>query len=156
MTQKQKGLIGLVLMVVLAFATIFGSAPLYRAIDSAGKPAGNYTPGTYVGTGSGFAGDITATVTVDETSILSVELSGASKRELHDDYGMKPVSPIGKEWYEQADAMGAYVIGKTADEVTGIAVDEAGKPTDADLLTGVTITANGFRDAIVKAVENAK
>ena len=79
-----------------------------------------------------------------------------TKRELHDDYGMKPVSPIGKEWYEQADAMGEYVIGKTADEVAGIAVDEAGKPTDADLLTGVTITANGFRDAIVKAVENAK
>ena len=37
-----------------------------------------------------------------------------SKQELGFDYGMKKASGIGKEWFEQADALAAYVVGKTA------------------------------------------
>ncbi len=79
-----------------------------------------------------------------------------TKKELKDDYGMKAASGIGKEWYEQAEAMEAYVIGKTAEEIKGIAVDESNKPTDADLLAGVTVSIGGYKTAAVKAVDNAK
>lgn len=79
-----------------------------------------------------------------------------SKRELGDDYGMAAASGIGKEWYEQADALEDYVIGKTADEITGIAVDEESRATDADLAASVTIRLADYKEAIVQAIENAK
>ena len=79
-----------------------------------------------------------------------------SKQELGTDYGMKGASPIGKEWYEQADALAAYVVGKTVDEVKAIPLNEEGAPTGADLVSSVTIHANGYIEAIVKAVANAK
>ena len=62
-----------------------------------------------------------------------------SKNELGADYGMGSISGIGKEWNEQAQALADYVVGKTADEVLGIAVDEATKPAEADLASSVTI-----------------
>ena len=40
-----------------------------------------------------------------------------SKQELKEDYNMKGASPIGKEWYEQANAFAEYVVGMTAEEV---------------------------------------
>lgn len=78
-----------------------------------------------------------------------------SKNELGTDYGMGQYSPIGREWDEQAAALAAYVVGKTAQEVSGIAVNEETRPTDADLSTSVTIAIGGFLPAIVEAVENA-
>ncbi len=78
-----------------------------------------------------------------------------SKRELGDDYGMKAVSGIGKEWYEQADALEAYVIGKTVDQVKGIALDDSGHATDAELTSSVTIGLGDYISGIEKAVANA-
>lgn len=79
-----------------------------------------------------------------------------TKNELGDEYGMKANSGIGKEWNEQAASFAAYVIGKTASEVAGIAVDEATYPTGADLLSSVTIHIGDFKNGVQKAVENAK
>ncbi len=79
-----------------------------------------------------------------------------SKQELKDGYGMKKASGIGKEWNEQADAFEAYVIGKTVDEVKGIALNEEGKASGADLTASVTVHINEFIDAIDKAVANAQ
>lgn len=79
-----------------------------------------------------------------------------SKQELGADYGMAKASSIQKEWNEQANAFAAYVIGKTVDEVKGIAVNEEGVATDADLATSVTIKLGGYIAAIEKAVANAK
>lgn len=79
-----------------------------------------------------------------------------SKQELKEDYGMKKASGIGKEWYEQADAFEAYVIGKTIDDVKGIALGEDGKATEADLTASVTVHINEFIEAIEKAVANAQ
>lgn len=79
-----------------------------------------------------------------------------TKRELGDQYGMKAASGIGKEWYEQAQAMEEYVIGKTAEEVRGIAVDDSTKPTDVDLLAGVTVKIGSYKNAIAEAAENAQ
>jgi hypothetical protein len=54
------------------------------------------------------------------------------------------------EWNEQAAAFCRYVTGKTAAEVSGIAVTE-GKPADADLASSVTISIGGFQKLIEKA-----
>lgn len=64
--------------------------------------------------------------------VTSVDTLFDSKKILKDAYGMKPASGIGKEWYEQIAVFEEYVIGKTVDEVTGIAVDETTAPTDED------------------------
>ena len=68
---------------------------------------------------------------------------------------MAGVSPIGKEWYEQADAYEAYVIGKTGDEVSGIALDDAGKPTDETLTAGCTINILELVSSTAKACTDA-
>ncbi len=78
-----------------------------------------------------------------------------TKNERGEGYGMKGQSSIGKEWNEQAAAFAAYVVGKTAAEVQGIAV-EAGLVTDADLAASVTIHVTDFISVVVKAVENAQ
>ena len=74
-----------------------------------------------------------------------------SKNQLGADYGMIVASSIGKEWYEQAAAFAAYCVGKTADEVSGMAVTEDGKAGDADLAASVTISVGGFQSLIAKA-----
>ncbi len=79
-----------------------------------------------------------------------------SKQELGDAYGMKKASSIGKEWYEQANALEAYVIGKTVDEVKAIAVTEEGVPTVTDLTASVTVKINDYVAAIEKAVAGAQ
>lgn len=79
-----------------------------------------------------------------------------TKNEQGADYGMKKASGIGKEWNEQAAALAKYVIGKTAEEVKGIAVDATGHATGADLKASVTISISGFTDAVAKAAANAK
>lgn len=78
-----------------------------------------------------------------------------TKNESGDDYGMKAASSIGKEWYEQAEAFAQYCVGKTADEINGIAVNESGAPSDADLAASVTLYVGSFQQAVTKAVNNA-
>jgi len=79
-----------------------------------------------------------------------------TKRELGDEYNMKSASPIGKEWFEQADAFEEYVTGKTAKEIAGIAVDADTKPTDADLTSGVTVSIGNYQKAMIEAIKNAE
>lgn len=79
-----------------------------------------------------------------------------TKDELGTEYGLKKQSKLGKEWNEQAEAFAQYVIGKTVDEIKGIAVDGEGHATGSDLTASVTISIGDFVDAIEKAVANAK
>lgn len=88
------------------------------------------------------------------TTALDTEFD--SKQELGTDYGMGAVSSIGKEWNEQADAFAAYVVGKTVEEVKGIAVDAEGYPTDAELSASVTVHVVDFIEGVDKAVMNAQ
>ena len=86
--------------------------------------------------------------------------SGKSKKELGADYDMLKASKIGKEWFEQAEALEAYWIGKTADEVMNMEVterDAAHKavPASADLTSSVTITIDGYQQALKDAWDNA-
>ncbi|MBO5070379.1 MAG: hypothetical protein J6C37_08460, partial [Roseburia sp.] len=91
----------------------------------------------------------------DGTIFSNLEAEYPSKQELGDSYGMKVASSIGKEWNEQADAFAAYCVGKTADEVTGIAVTEEGTAADTDLAASCTMHIGGFQSAVAKAVNNA-
>jgi len=97
-------------------------------------------------------------IAFDATGAVTTPLDNTyqTKQELKEGYNMKGASGIGKEWYEQADAFAAYVIGKTVDDVKGIALTEDGKPSGADLTSSVTIHAGDFIAAVVKAVSNAQ
>ncbi|MGI6731566.1 MAG: hypothetical protein ACOX5F_06715 [Anaerovoracaceae bacterium] len=88
---------------------------------------------------------------------ISADLNGnyPTKNELGDAYGMRGNSGIGKEWNEQANAFAEYIVGKTVDEVKGIAVEE-GVPTEEDLQSSVTIHVNDFMTIIDKASKMAK
>ena len=66
---------------------------------------------------------------------------------------MKLYAGSAYEWNEQAAAFCAYVTGKTADQVAGIAVDEKTAPTDVDLAATVTIAVGGFQALIAKAAK---
>lgn len=80
-----------------------------------------------------------------------------TKNELGDAYGMKKASGIGKEWNEQAASFAEYAVGKTVDEISGLAVGGAeDTSTNADLTASVTIGIGDFQDAIVKAAANAQ
>ena len=79
-----------------------------------------------------------------------------SKKELGDAYGMRAASPIGKEWDEQVEAIEAYAVGKTVEELKTKAIDETGAVKDADLASGATIYMGSFIWAIEAAVNNAE
>lgn len=91
----------------------------------------------------------------DGTIFSDLAAEYPSKQELGDSYGMKAASSIEKEWNEQADAFAAYCVGKTADEVTGIAVTDEGTAADTDLAASCTMHIGGFQSAVAKAVNNA-
>lgn len=79
-----------------------------------------------------------------------------SKLDLGDAYGMRVASSIGAEWNEQAAAFADWCIGKTVDEIKGIAVNENGKASDVDLAATVTLAVAPFVELVEKAVTNAK
>lgn len=91
--------------------------------------------------------------TVDGAISGEVNETVATKSELGEDYGLKAYSGIGKEWNEQTAAFCEYVVGKTIDEITGIAVGETGAPTDADLSASVTIAIGDFVALLEKAAK---
>jgi hypothetical protein len=86
------------------------------------------------------------------TTALDTEFQ--TKNELGEGYGMKSASSIGKEWNEQAAAFAAYVVGKTVDEVKGIAVSE-GYAADADLKASVTVHVTDFITVVANAATYA-
>ena len=91
--------------------------------------------------------DVTGAVTSDVTAPV------LTKNELGADYGMVAWAGAIAEWNEQAASLAAYVTGKTAAEVMGIAVDEGTKPAETDLASSVTIAIGGFQALIAKAAQ---
>jgi hypothetical protein len=129
--------------------------------DGLAQASGTYTAVTVNDSGVVTAALIDGTqgnVNFDATGKITSDTAAmvATKQQIGDAYGMRAASPIGKEWYEQADAFAAYVVGKTAAEIDGIALDEATKPTGADLTASVTISAGDFKSSVLKALANAQ
>ncbi len=95
---------------------------------------------------------IGTSVKFDATGITSdLNAVPQTKNELGEGYKM----PSGT-WKAQAEALAKYVVGKTSDEVGGIAVNAETRPTDADLSSSVTMTIGSYIPAIQAAVKNAK
>lgn len=97
-----------------------------------------------------------AKVSFDTTGVLTTDVTVApqTKNELGENYGMKKFAGSKYEWNEQAANFAAYVTGKTAAEVAGIAINEATKPAeDTDLAASVTISIGGFQALIAKAAQ---
>lgn len=78
-----------------------------------------------------------------------------TKKEKLEDYGMKSISGIQKEWYEQIAAFEEFAKNKTADDIAA-AVGEDGYPSDADLKAGCTINVADISKAVTNAVNNAQ
>lgn len=98
---------------------------------------------------------VQAKVAFDAAGTIATDLSlpVLTKNELGEAYGMKRYAGSRYEWNEQAAAFAAYVTGKTADDVAGIAVNEANAPGEADLASTVTISIGGFQALIRKAAQ---
>ena len=96
---------------------------------------------------------VQAKVTFDANGEISSDIATPvqTKNELGENYGMVAWGGAKYEWNVQAANFAAYVTGKTAAEVAGIAVNEGTKPTDADLSASVTIAIGGFQALIAKA-----
>ncbi|MDD4503391.1 MAG: hypothetical protein PHS15_01025 [Clostridiaceae bacterium] len=99
--------------------------------------------------------DNTGKVTSDKTAEYQ------TKVELKDGYGMIKASTIGKEWYQQADALGKWMVGKSVDEIKAMKVkakDEShpSVPEVAELTSLVTISVENYIAAVAEGYANAK
>ena len=77
-----------------------------------------------------------------------------TKYEMGKDYNMVAYGGAAKEWYEQADAFCALIVGKTADEVKALVAEDA-KGTDEVINAGCTIYVYDFAVAVAEAIANA-
>ena len=83
-----------------------------------------------------------------------------TKKEKGDDYGMRSSSEIGKELFEQVEALEEYSIVKTVADVLATPTEKkddhhTAVPTDEDLKTSVTISIGDYLAALEKAAANA-
>ncbi len=131
---------------VLPFEDVDGTAQLDCDVAAVTVKDGTIT--------SCFIDSLQAKVNFDAKGTLTSDVTAGAqtKNELGEKYGMKAYAGSQFEWNEQAANFAAYVTGKTADQVAGIAVDEKTAPTDADLASGVTIAIGGFQALIAKAL----
>ncbi len=96
-------------------------------------------------------------VNFDATGKITSDLNAQvqTKNELGDAYGM--VGAGAKyEWYQQAEALANFAVGKTVEQLKSGAIDETGKaPAGSDLASTATIYLGGYVAAIEEAVKNA-
>ena len=100
-------------------------------------------------------------VNADGTTADAAKADIRTKIEKEGDYGMAGVSGIGKEYFEQIEALENWMVGKTVEEIVNMPVMDRGDgshthvPTDADLAAGCTITVKSYLDALQEAWDNA-
>lgn len=102
---------------------------------------------------------IATSVEFDATGAIVTDLTKPvqTKNELGPDYNMVAWGQAIAEWDEQAAALAAFAVGKTAEELRYGAVDETGyAPEGSDLATSATIYLGGYVSAIEVAVANAQ
>ena len=98
----------------------------------------------------------------DATGKVTAEPDVRTKVEKGDDYGMRGISEIGKEVGEQYEALGEWMEGKTAAEITGMPTFDRGDgnhtnvPDVEELKASVTITVGAYLEALEEAWEMAK
>ena len=98
--------------------------------------------------------DATGKITTDKAE------EQKTKVELGFDYGMKKAGSA-REWFEQIAELEKWMVGKTIDEVKGMKVkakDDAhpAVPDVAELTSLVTISVEGYLEAVADAFDNKK
>ena len=99
-------------------------------------------------------------VNADGTTADAAKADIRTKIEKEGDYGMVGASGIGKEYFEQIEALENWMVGKTVEEIVNMPVMDRGDgshthvPTDADLAAGCTITVKSYLDALQEAWDN--
>ena len=102
---------------------------LMMAIVPFAGSAAVFTPGEYTATAAGFGGDVTVKVTVDENAVTAVEIAGD----------------------KETPALGGAAIEKYAVSLVGVSDADA-----VDTVSGATITSNAVKEALGKALAQAK
>ncbi len=97
----------------------------------------------------------TKVTAADAADLTKVDLR--TKKEKKEDYDMKGVSPIGKEWYEQAAAFAEKMVGKTAADIEAMTTEEKNGhqvSTDADIYAVCTMDITAFKAAFLAACKD--
>lgn len=99
-------------------------------------------------------------INFDEAGVITSDktIEYQTKREKGADYGMIKASGIGREWFEQADAIEDWMTGKTADQIKNMKVTagEGGNVSaEPDLTSSATIKVDDYIAVAVEAIENA-
>lgn len=102
-------------------------------------------------------------VTFDAAGVVTADKAAdyKTKVELADAYGMVKASSIGKEWYQQADALGKWMVGKSVDEIKAMKVVEKDAshpavPDEAELTSLVTVSVEHYIAAVEEGFAKAK
>ena len=133
-------------------ATKAGASQAYANFVAVTSADGKITACVLDSVQANFNWDATGKITSD----LAKEPT--TKYDLKEGYGMKDASAGkgviegGAEWYEQADAFMKFVNGMTADQVAGIATDDAGYVQDETLKAGCTMKISAYQAAVAKAL----
>ena len=100
-------------------------------------------------------GPTIATVVYENGKIIKVLIdcvrNGNSSKEMHDNYGVKAVSSIGKEWWEQVEFLEDWI---EKNGIEKLKVNSEGLATNADVITSATIHVNNFKEAVENAINS--
>ncbi|MDD2375492.1 MAG: hypothetical protein PHE63_10630 [Eubacteriales bacterium] len=100
-------------------------------------------------------------VNFDENGVITSDKEAEikTKRELGNDYGMIKASGIGREWFEQIDAVEEWMTGKTASEIANMKLNQndsgANIPGEADLTSKATLKIDDYLKVTAEAIANA-
>lgn len=92
------------------------------------KLKGIYTPGTYTAVASGYGGDVTVTITVDEKAITDVLIEGA----------------------DETEGVGSKAIEELSESI------KTAQSAEVDAVTGATVTSKAIQAAAAEAIAQAK
>ena len=76
--------------------------------------------------------------------------NGKSSKELHDSYGIKHVSSLGKDWWEQVAYYERWVVDNG---IYAVKTDDKGHALNPDLISGATINVADLSAAVKNAVD---
>ena len=100
-------------------------------------------------------------VNADGTTADAAKADVRTKIEKEGDYGMVGASAIGKEYFEQLNALEDWMVGKTVEEIVNMPVYDKGDgshthvPDVEDLKASCTITVQSYLEALQEAWDNA-
>ena len=100
--------------------------------------------------------ELEVSVSADGTGAVTLPTDWRTKRQKGEDYPLAAVSSLKKGWAEQADAFADYLIGMTPEQVSMLRLDDEGRATDADLLSGCTIAVDRYREVVSRACASAR